>query len=199
MIVNITDYLLVLQKIGNWYRRNYKRPEAKLALTSPNNNPLLDTFYEHMGKPPRKRSLVVHYMKKHYGPIMKAESEQRFEAEKAVWDSLTEEEREQRELKEPEPVAVRTKVATEFLGDETDEFREELKKQLEKEHEEEVAEWKALQKKPKTPAELQHQLRNACTYALPVAEKMAEQLQAAVSILIIGPIPDEGGQVGVRR
>lgn len=143
--------------------------------------------------------MVPFYLMKHYGPVMKAESERRYEADKAAWENSTEEERERKKLKEPEPVAVRTKVAAEFLGNESDAFREELKEQLEKDHEEEIAEWEALQAKPKTPAELMHQLDNASMYVIPVAEKMAEQLQAAISILIIGPIPNKGGEVEVRR
>lgn len=39
----------------------------------------------------------------------------------------------------------------------------------------------------------------AATYLRPVADAIAAQLQAAVSICIIGPVANHGGEVEVRR
>lgn len=43
------------------------------------------------------------------------------------------------------------------------------------------------------------QLAFASQYLHPVAEAIANQMQAAVSICIIGPIGDRNGEVEVRR
>jgi hypothetical protein len=43
------------------------------------------------------------------------------------------------------------------------------------------------------------QLAFAAQYVQPVAKSISEHMQAAVTIMIIGPVPDRNGEVEVRR
>ena len=43
------------------------------------------------------------------------------------------------------------------------------------------------------------QLAFAAQYVQPVAKSISEHMQAAVTILIIGPVPDRNGEVEVQR
>ena len=43
------------------------------------------------------------------------------------------------------------------------------------------------------------QLAFAAQYVQPVAKSISEHMQAAVTIMIIGPVPDRHGEVEVRR
>ena len=46
---------------------------------------------------------------------------------------------------------------------------------------------------------LNRQLAFAAQYVQPVAKSIFEHMQAAVTIMIIGPVPDRNGEVEVRR
>ena len=43
------------------------------------------------------------------------------------------------------------------------------------------------------------QLAFAAQYVQPVAKSISEHMQATVTIMIIGPVPDRNGEVEVRR
>jgi hypothetical protein len=43
------------------------------------------------------------------------------------------------------------------------------------------------------------QLAFAAQYVQPVAKSISEHMQVAVTIMIIGPVPDRNGEVEVRR
>lgn len=130
---------------------------------------------------------------------MKAEFDRRYAKEKADYVAATPEEHLANNMKQPAAIKTRAAVGAYFLDLETEEFRDQIKSDLEDNYKKEIEEWELTQKQAKTPQEY-HQLHaNAAHYILPVAKSIAEMMQAAVTIMITGPVPERNGEVEVRR
>jgi hypothetical protein len=99
----------------------------------------------------------------------------------------------------PVAVNVRAAVGKELWLAESESFREEVTKDAEKKYEELLAEWEASQQKSQTPQQFHQNLLYTRKHIEPVATAIAQKMQAAVSIFIIGPVGEKNGEVEVRR
>lgn len=154
---------------------------------------------DHTTKKPRKLTPFHHYLKLYYRTRVKAEYERRYASAVNEYEAASEAEREAKGLKRPVAVSMRAEVGKEFWVSESTEFREEVEKRCDEAHAKELEDWEQNQQLPKTPQQYHQQLAFAAQYIRPVADAIANQMQAAVSIFIIGPVPDRGGDVEVRR
>jgi len=102
-------------------------------------------------------------------------------------------------VKKPADVQIRIAAGTKFWELETPEFQEMVTQDAEMMHNKLMAEWEEAKQVPKTPQQFHQQLAFAGQFLQPVADAIALQMQAAVSIYIIGPIADRNGEVEVRR
>jgi hypothetical protein len=126
------------------------------------------------------------------------------------------EEKEDESVTKPVALRMRTEIVMEFWKTETAEFREQMVQDAEGEHAKALEIWEQSKEAPKTAqqfhqyvvsskynntpdlTQIYRQLVFAGQYLHPVAEAIALQMQAAVSICIIGPIGERNGEVEVR-
>lgn len=135
---------------------------------------------------------------------------------KNKYDNATKEEKENGSVKQPIPLQLVSEVGKDFWLLETEEFRKKVVQDAEDLHAKKVEEWEALKSAPNTPRDFHQYVVTICLlrslsslpfrqlvfagqYLHPVAEAIAAQMQAAVSICIIGPVADRNGEVEVRR
>jgi len=140
-----------LQKLGQWYRRKYKRLETGSASSTDSVNPFVSVLDAIKGKPPRKLSPFHQYFKLHYKTRIRAEYIRRFNWAKEEYENATEEERREKKLSAPVAIAVRSRVGREFWLLESEEFRQEIGRLAEQQHTSDVEEWEASQQMSKTP------------------------------------------------
>ncbi|KAF7980387.1 hypothetical protein HWV62_38180 [Athelia sp. TMB] len=188
------------KKLGQWFRYWYLHPKVKTiggaSATIP--NPFLDVMGGAIETPPRKLAAIHTYSKLFYASRMKEEYERRYAVAKLAWNNATEAERASDGVDRPVPVSLRAKLVREFWQLETSEMRLEMQDAANKDHAEAVEAWKALKIKPKTALQFHQQLAFSAQYLRPVADAIANQMQVAVSICLIGPVGASNGEIEVR-
>jgi hypothetical protein len=105
---------------------------------------------ENLEKAPRRLTPFHQYLKLHYHSRVKGEYLRRYAIAKKEYDNATEEEQENKAVKKPIPVQLRTEVATEFWLLETEKFRASIANIAEETYVKEVEEWEELKMVPKT-------------------------------------------------
>jgi len=166
-------------------------------------------------KAPRKLSPFHQYFKLYWKTRIKDEYLRRYAIARKEYDDATEDDKTSGIVKKPVPVQVRTEVGKTFWLLESDEFRAEVAQEAEDAHAKAMQEWEEVKQAPTTPVQFHQyvasitfdpiayrwqsyrQLAFAGQYLRPVADAIAAQMQAAVSICIIGPV--SSGEVEVRR
>jgi hypothetical protein len=138
------------QKLSQWFRRKYKRPEGTKA-TPITGNTFASVLTSNLTKPPRRLSQFHFYLKKYYHERIKEEYEHRFNAAQKEFEDSSEEERVEKALKKPVAVQLRTLVGQEFWNLESAEFRSQVGEEAEDAYLKEVEEWEENQQTPKTP------------------------------------------------
>jgi hypothetical protein len=114
-------------------------------------NQILSVLAANVQRAPRKLTPFHQYLKGYYQTHIKDEYDRRYAIAKNNYDSLTKEEKENGDVKEPVPVLLRSEIGKEFWLLETDEFREKVAKDAEDAHMRELEEWEASKVIPKTP------------------------------------------------
>ncbi|KIM74212.1 hypothetical protein PILCRDRAFT_14653 [Piloderma croceum F 1598] len=185
-------------KLSQWYRRMYKRPEVTKGGAPSLANPYIGVMTANINKQPRRLSAFQWYFKNYYKSHVKEEYIRRFTIAKNEYDDASLEDKENGTVMKPIDVQIRTEVTKEFWNLETDEFRQQVAQDTEDAHAKAFEEWEQLKEVPKTAQQFHQQLASAGMYLHPVAEAIASQMQAAVSICIIGPIGERNGEVEVR-
>jgi hypothetical protein len=142
--------LICLQKLSQWYRRMYKRPEAVKGGASSSANPFTDIMAANIEKAPRKLSAFQWYYKFYYKSRVKAEYIRRFTIAKKEYKDASLEDKENGVVGKPIDVQIRTEITKEFWVLETDEFREQVAKDAEDDHAKQLEEWEQLKEVPKT-------------------------------------------------
>ncbi|KAF7971124.1 hypothetical protein HWV62_21996 [Athelia sp. TMB] len=182
-------------KLAQLYRRRYKSvtnaPSAQQGSFS-------GLFGNDAWAAPRKRSAIQTYTKLYYISRMKADYERRFAVSCREWDAATEQQRCKRMLKRPQAVSFRGGIVREYWEAETEEFRLSMEREAVRDQKEALEEWKEMKSAPKTPQQFHHQLNFIAQYIRPIADAIASQMQAAVSIHIVGPIPERNGEIEAR-
>ncbi|KIM71768.1 hypothetical protein PILCRDRAFT_16752, partial [Piloderma croceum F 1598] len=97
------------KELSQWYRREYKCPKATLSSSTNGANPFISMLNAHKEKMPRKRTPFHHYFKLHYKMHIKTEYTCRFQLARAEYNTATDVERQEKGLKNPIAVTVRSK------------------------------------------------------------------------------------------
>ena len=139
---------MILQKLGQWYRRKYKRPESTKAASSA--NPFSAVLAANIEKAPRKLSSFHQYFKLYYSSRIKEEYLRRYAIAKKEYDNATEQDKASGVVNKPVPVRLRSEVGKEFWLLESDAFRAAVAQEAENNHTKEVEEWEDLKKVPRT-------------------------------------------------
>jgi len=87
-----------LQKLGQWYRQKYKRLETGSASSTGSVNPFISVLDAIKGKPPQKLSPFHQYFKLHYKSRIRAEYIRRFNWAKEEYENTTEQERREKKV-----------------------------------------------------------------------------------------------------
>jgi hypothetical protein len=96
---------------------------------------------------------VNHYMKLYYETRMKDEADRRLVIAQREYDNTTVEERLEKKLDPPVPLAIRKQTAESFWKTESAATKEEVRADLEAVYNEELRAWEARMELPKTPQE----------------------------------------------
>ena len=142
-----------MQKLAQWYRRNYLHVPESTASDPVMINPFASLVPTNMPKTPRRLSELNMYMKIHYELRMKGEAERRLMMAQHEYEGTTEEERTERDLKLPVPLAIRLETARRFWETESAETKAAVRDEIEKEYEAEKEAWETKERVPKTPQE----------------------------------------------
>jgi hypothetical protein len=143
-------FLIYFQKLSQWYRRKYKRPEALKADTSASTNPFTAALAANIEKAPRKLTPMHMYFKLHYRTRIKEEYLRRYAAAKEAYNDATEDDLESGAVKKPIPLRFRNEVGKEFWLLESTEFRESIAQEAEDVHLKQMKEWEEAKIVPKT-------------------------------------------------
>lgn len=141
--------LIYFQKLGQWYRRKYKRTEVTKSESS-TVNPFTAVLASNIEKAPRKRSAFHQYLKQRYNSHIKEEYNRRHAIAKKQYDDASDEDKENGIAKKPVPVQLRAEVGREFWLLETQEFREQMDEVAEDAHAKEMEDWEESKQVPKT-------------------------------------------------
>jgi hypothetical protein len=140
--------LKYLQKLSQWYRRMYKRPEATKGGDSSSANPFTSVMAANIEKAPRKLAAFQWYYKMYYKSRMKDEYLRRFAVATKKYKEASPEEKET--LNKPIPVQIRSEIVREFWNLETVEYREQMARDAEEAHSKAFEDWEQLKQVPKT-------------------------------------------------
>lgn len=141
-----------IQKFSQLFRHRYKRiKNASNDAAKAQEGAFSRLFGNDAWAAPRKRNAIQTYTRLHYRARMKAEYDRRFAISYREWETATEPQRLQQELKRPVPVAFRTKVIREYWDAETEDFRASMEQESVNSHEEAMEEWEAAKSAPMTP------------------------------------------------
>lgn len=142
--------LIHLQKLSQWYRRMYKRPEVTKGGAPSLANPYIGVMTANINKQPRRLSAFQWYFKNYYKSHVKEEYIRRFTIAKNEYDDASLEDKENGTVMKPIDVQIRTEVTKEFWNLETDEFRQQVAQDTEDAHAKAFEEWEQLKEVPKT-------------------------------------------------
>ncbi|KZP13324.1 hypothetical protein FIBSPDRAFT_960611 [Athelia psychrophila] len=180
-------------KLSQWFRHRYKS-----VVSSTTTQGFSGLFGRDTWTAPKKRSALQTYTKQRYTSHIKSEYENRFAAARLEWDMASEVQRVQEKMENPVPVGFRAKVIYEFWKAETQDVREQMEQMAADEHMMALENWNNMKTAPMTPHQFHHQLHFVAQYVRPIADAIAAQMQASVSIQIVGPIPERNGEIKAR-
>ncbi|KAJ7194375.1 hypothetical protein B0H12DRAFT_1082447 [Mycena haematopus] len=97
-------------------------------------------------------------------------------------------------------INVQNEVTHECWEEESEEFKAEMVRQRDREHEITMKAWResAADSPSRTPEEYHASLRSAAHYLQPFVDAIAERYGMCVSLLMCGPIGDQGGRIQMR-
>jgi hypothetical protein len=121
-----------VQKLGQWYRRKYKRPEATKTVMAA--NPFTAVLAANIEKAPQKLSLFHKYFKMYWKLRIRDKYLCWFAVAKKEYDEASDDDKTTRTVKKPIPVQLRMEIGMEFWLLESEEFQAEVAQEAKKAH-----------------------------------------------------------------
>ncbi|KAA1479018.1 hypothetical protein DENSPDRAFT_886350 [Dentipellis sp. KUC8613] len=171
------------ERLAAWFRHHSKK-KLKDDAAEPENSVLNATL-----KPPKRPAAWQLYMNLHYASRVKPT----FEAELPLIQQ------EAVDTGKPAPHAfnVKMNIARHLYSNESEEFRRKVERQVDETHEHAVAEYNKLKQRPREPADYQRAILFANSQLQPLVDSAAERYGMVATLLLVGPVPDNGGDIGV--
>ncbi|KAI5886761.1 uncharacterized protein SCHCODRAFT_02672012 [Schizophyllum commune H4-8] len=191
-------------KIGSYYRGEVNK--IKPTDTQEHINEL---FTDHTQAQVPRRSVPTHivqyYSKLYYSARVKSVFEAVFvkerekaDADLARWDEMGVDPPEG--WKHPVALSVRNRVTAECWERETESFKDSVVRAHQEEVERQKAAFETAMRTPKvltTPEDFQHAISTAGLYLQPLMDAVNTNASLCASIFLFGPMPDDGGKLGV--
>ncbi|KAJ7264466.1 hypothetical protein B0H12DRAFT_1068719 [Mycena haematopus] len=177
------------QRLGGWYRSQYT---SLLKEDKATFHDLFARLGEGGRKPPRRPQLMHFYSEKCYDAHIKSRVDERKKAlqQRAEFTGTP----------APAAIAIQNEVTKECWEEESEEFKLELLREREREHNILLKAWEeSMADGPnRTPEEFSASLKSAAHYLQPFVDAIADRYGMCVSILMAGPIGDNGGRIEMR-
>ncbi|KAJ7786799.1 hypothetical protein B0H14DRAFT_3506384 [Mycena olivaceomarginata] len=176
-------------RLGGWYRTQYASllKEDKATFSE-----IFGRLGEGTRKPPRRPQLLHFYSEKRWDSHIKPRADER----KRVLEGRAE----RTGIPAPAAILIQNEVTKECWMDEPESFKDEMLREREREHEIHLRAWKESNADGpnRTPEEFSASLKSAAHYLQPFVDVIAERYGMCVSILMVGPIGEHGGQIEMR-
>ncbi|KAJ7694010.1 hypothetical protein B0H14DRAFT_3530918 [Mycena olivaceomarginata] len=183
------DYHAKLRdRLGGWYCTQY-------ASLLKEDKATFSEIFGRLGgtrKPPRRPQLLHFYSEKRWDSHIKPRADERKRA--------LERRAEMTGVPVPAAILIQNEVTKECWEDEPESLKEEMLREREREHEIHLKAWKESNADGpnRTPEEFSVSLKSAAHYLQPFVDIIAERYGMCVSILMVGPIGEHGGQIEMR-
>ncbi|KAL1740911.1 hypothetical protein HDZ31DRAFT_46521 [Schizophyllum fasciatum] len=193
-------------KIGTWYREEHTRVTDTTKAFDISTLWNAHIQAQAQKKPSNALRLLHYYSLYHYDDRIKdrfelawATADKEWKEKCAAWEDegipIPEDE------KEPHPVAVRTKVTQECWAREPESFQVIVRQAHEQYKEDRRISREApapvIPDQPKTPEAYQQAINNAPIYLQPTSDTLASNTGLICAVLLCGPLPSEGGEIGM--